>query len=117
MTNQHRLHLFAFDVTHPPVPDQPVYGLRFSPSWREMIWPGRSEGCHVKTPGLASLREELMQLYPGLLYTRFDESALAGKRSEEHTSELQSRENIVCRLLLEKKNVNDINLSLLNVSL
>src|SRR5690606_39618632 len=30
----------------------------------------------------------------------------AGKyrRSEEHTSELQSRENLVCRLLLEKKN-------------
>src|SRR5690606_42047541 len=27
-----------------------------------------------------------------------------GKRSEEHTSELQSRENLVCRLLLEQKN-------------
>src|SRR5690606_39453540 len=27
----------------------------------------------------------------------------AGKRSEEHTSELQSRENLVCRLLLDKK--------------
>src|SRR5690606_41728135 len=27
-----------------------------------------------------------------------------GMRSEEHTSELQSRENLVCRLLLEKKN-------------
>src|SRR5690606_41529042 len=26
-------------------------------------------------------------------------------RSEEHTSELQSRENLVCRLLLEKKKV------------
>src|SRR5690606_41976151 len=26
-------------------------------------------------------------------------------RSEEHTSELQSRENIVCRLLLEKKKI------------
>src|SRR5690606_41584448 len=26
-----------------------------------------------------------------------------GVRSEEHTSELQSRENLVCRLLLEKK--------------
>src|SRR5436309_3839670 len=26
-----------------------------------------------------------------------------GGRSEEHTSELQSRENLVCRLLLEKK--------------
>src|SRR5436309_8702716 len=28
-------------------------------------------------------------------------------RSEEHTSELQSRENLVCRLLLEKKNSAD----------
>src|SRR5690606_41244695 len=28
---------------------------------------------------------------------------LARKRSEEHTSELQSRENLVCRLLLDKK--------------
>ena len=27
-----------------------------------------------------------------------------GRRSEEHTSELQSRRNLVCRLLLEKKN-------------
>src|SRR5207302_11406463 len=27
-------------------------------------------------------------------------------RSEEHTSELQSRENLVCRLLLEKKKKN-----------
>src|SRR3712207_8573921 len=27
----------------------------------------------------------------------------AGKRSEEHTSELQSRQYLVCRLLLEKK--------------
>src|SRR5690606_39383427 len=30
------------------------------------------------------------------------------KRSEEHTSELQSRENLVCRLLLEKKKKNKI---------
>src|SRR5436309_11840217 len=28
---------------------------------------------------------------------------VAHARSEEHTSELQSRENLVCRLLLEKK--------------
>src|SRR5690606_41409085 len=28
---------------------------------------------------------------------------IAAERSEEHTSELQSRENLVCRLLLEKK--------------
>src|SRR5690606_40573194 len=30
-------------------------------------------------------------------------------RSEEHTSELQSRENLVCRLLLEKKKNNNEN--------
>src|SRR5260370_8987099 len=30
-------------------------------------------------------------------------SFLAGSRSEEHTSELQSHLNLVCRLLLEKK--------------
>src|SRR3712207_7538844 len=28
---------------------------------------------------------------------------MAGQRSEEHTSELQSRQYLVCRLLLEKK--------------
>src|SRR5690606_15005155 len=36
-------------------------------------------------------------------YYNYDTSLL---RSEEHTSELQSRENLVCRLLLEKKNRN-----------
>src|SRR5688572_31202426 len=30
------------------------------------------------------------------------------QRSEEHTSELQSQSNLVCRLLLEKKNAKDI---------
>src|SRR6266511_5569520 len=33
-------------------------------------------------------------------------------RSEEHTSELQSRENLVCRLLLEKKKKTNISISL-----
>src|SRR3712207_8019538 len=31
-----------------------------------------------------------------------------GKRSEEHTSELQSRQYLVCRLLLEKKKKTNI---------
>src|SRR5258707_11705666 len=34
-------------------------------------------------------------------------SSLAGLRSEEHTSELQSRQYLVCRLLLEKKKNNN----------
>src|SRR5690606_31740726 len=33
----------------------------------------------------------------------FSLGSLTDIRSEEHTSELQSRENLVCRLLLEKK--------------
>ena len=32
-----------------------------------------------------------------------DDGRTNGMRSEEHTSELQSRRNLVCRLLLEKK--------------
>src|SRR2546430_12310409 len=31
----------------------------------------------------------------------------SGTRSEEHTSELQSQSNLVCRLLLEKKKTNE----------
>src|SRR3712207_8643184 len=45
-------------------------------------------------------RSTLRQVYAALAITV---SALAA-RSEEHTSELQSRQYIVCRLLLEKKN-------------
>src|SRR2546430_3131439 len=43
----------------------------------------------------------------------FDEQAVGqaeqylGIRSEEHTSELQSQSNLVCRLLLEKKKTNN----------
>src|SRR3712207_7909808 len=36
----------------------------------------------------------------------YDRDAMAEEiRSEEHTSELQSRQYLVCRLLLEKKNI------------
>src|SRR5207302_10543711 len=39
----------------------------------------------------------------GLVAARNAPRHLGHRRSEEHTSELQSRENLVCRLLLEKK--------------
>src|SRR5688572_32408285 len=35
--------------------------------------------------------------------TRYDGPVIPCSRSEEHTSELQSQSNLVCRLLLEKK--------------
>src|SRR3989442_3085643 len=36
------------------------------------------------------------------------------RRSEEHTSELQSRPHLVCRLLLEKKKMSDFRLRMLS---
>src|SRR5216683_8440164 len=40
--------------------------------------------------------------------TRPPHRASSSARSEEHTSELQSRSDLVCRLLLEKKNESQI---------
>src|SRR5690606_39623325 len=54
-------------------------------------------------PSAAPVHEELrLALDEVSRLTDGDPEELA--RSEEHTSELQSRENLVCRLLLEKKN-------------
>src|SRR3712207_8209712 len=39
---------------------------------------------------------------------RLREGDHSGRRSEEHTSELQSRQYLVCRLLLEKKKKTNI---------
>src|SRR5947208_11960846 len=43
------------------------------------------------------------QLWRILDFPRLDGGAEALRRSEEHTSELQSPDHLVCRLLLEKK--------------
>src|SRR5690606_39479014 len=49
----------------------------------------------------------IINLSNTFFYNIFIAGFVGGKlfyyRSEEHTSELQSRENLVCRLLLEKK--------------
>src|SRR5690242_21402263 len=51
-------------------------------------------------PSWSPITESLGSLAVGAM----DVSPTAGGRSEEHTSELQSHVNLVCRLLLEKKN-------------
>src|SRR5258707_6349504 len=56
----------------------------------------RSRCCQQEAP---STREEAGQ--GGCC--REEGRARSGERSEEHTSELQSRQYLVCRLLLEKK--------------
>src|SRR5690606_9587380 len=58
----------------------------------------------------AGNRYEFTEIYnvvedaaPDILAFGFSPNPVIEQRSEEHTSELQSRENLVCRLLLEKK--------------
>src|SRR5690606_41883342 len=72
----------------------------------------RSSDLYLNLPiyrnsGLHNLRNKnpLLLLKYNRLYSRFPYSVFRQppSRSEEHTSELQSRENLVCRLLLEKK--------------
>src|SRR5205085_3692484 len=59
---------------------------------RSTLFPYTSSS-DLHRPQLHHLQLTLMSTYPLLLH-----------RSEEHTSELQSQSNLVCRLLLEKKN-------------
>src|SRR2546427_6761807 len=61
--------------------------------------PGCSTGC-----GAVGMSERMLYQRRGSCDSssrNFEESQLP--RSEEHTSELQSQSNLVCRLLLEKK--------------
>src|SRR2546427_6111369 len=51
---------------------------------------------------IRAVRERRFVVLPGSLFERPGPRAA---RSEEHTSELQSQSNLVCRLLLEKKNL------------
>src|SRR2546430_928768 len=57
----------------------------------------------------AALRQRLPQLDIPTLERMFNQRRELGgdPRSEEHTSELQSQSNLVCRLLLEKKKEKD----------
>src|SRR3712207_8480523 len=55
-------------------------------------------GASVSRERLAALGYRLI-VYPVAAFS----AAVAATRSEEHTSELQSRQYLVCRLLLEKK--------------
>src|SRR5699024_11244634 len=57
-------------------------------------------GCE----GMAIKRQVLRAEVEELILERLLESRWLQDRSEEHTSELQSRFDLVCRLLLEKKN-------------
>src|SRR5437016_11949484 len=82
---------FTDSVTGPPLPPYKTAGT--CPVWRNRrasFFPRLLRGApSTTTPSARSA----MALFPSF-------------RSEEHTSELQSLTNLVCRLLLEKKKTN-----------
>src|SRR5690606_39512054 len=85
-----------------------LHTLFRSPSRRPSSGSGRSSTiCPTRWAGVPSVRAgagETMDVGGTRGVTAGAAAVAAGARSEEHTSELQSRENLVCRLLLEKKN-------------
>src|SRR2546430_11442446 len=66
---------------------------------------GLIEGATVRLAGVQIGRVTSVDLppHPGGKVRKIDARDAANLRSEEHTSELQSQSNLVCRLLLEKK--------------
>src|SRR3989475_3951801 len=75
-----------------PVRGRHIHDPEFEPLWDAIEELGVPVGFHPT--GQSSLRDDI-----------------ARRRSEEHTSELQSQSNLVCRLLLEKKKKKQIALN------
>src|SRR5690625_7088849 len=74
-----------------------VTGACELPDGVEMVMPGDNVQMNVTLIHPVAMEE-------GLRFAVREGGRTVGARSEEHTSELQSRGHLVCRLLLEKKN-------------
>src|SRR2546430_9810187 len=73
--------------------------------FRSSGFAGAVQTDHHQAGGIAAqLQDRVLRAeqFDQFVVNDFDD-LLAGLRSEEHTSELQSQSNLVCRLLLEKK--------------
>src|SRR5690606_39333685 len=70
------------------------------PGWRNRL---RREGSGCKMTSSEDCVSADDTSGGGFRQAAVQVTVLSHHRSEEHTSELQSRENLVCRLLLEKK--------------
>src|SRR5207302_9492469 len=92
--------LLSFSLMIPPPPSSTLfpYTTLFRSGRRR-----RGAGPRRRRPAVRAAHPAT-PLAPG----RAGPAARRPVRSEEHTSELQSRENLVCRLLLEKKKKNDV---------
>src|SRR5256886_1308582 len=82
-----------------------LFGIPESPRW--LVKKGRTNeaGDVLRLTGEENAEQELREIVESIDAEHVTSDALftAKYRSEEHTSELQSQSNLVCRLLLEKK--------------
>src|SRR5205085_9923956 len=105
-----RIHLhslsfhLSFFFNHPPTPE--IYTLSLHDALPISTWCGTTGSttiCSAMTPRHSTCSPGTRIPLTFRLRTSND-----GGRSEEHTSELQSQSNLVCRLLLEKKKKKNI---------
>src|SRR2546427_217497 len=78
---------------------------RPSPTLRPSAWATMARVNSSRTLLWTRKRVGEMQTWPALRNLDAPAAFTARARSEEHTSELQSQSNLVCRLLLEKKKI------------
>src|SRR5690606_40494159 len=81
----------TFNHTPAIVPQSIIDGLQY-----------QCQKMNAETPPPIFQRGQRVLIQDGC-FKDLEAIVMANSRSEEHTSELQSRENLVCRLLLEKK--------------
>src|SRR5205807_8587527 len=104
------LYTSCFSPLTPPSPSTlfPYTTLFRSADQGRRLWSKEAlqpDGCHVGLANHGHLAgQDILALVGPALQNTQDADPFFGRRSEEHTSELQSPCNLVCRLLLEKKN-------------
>src|SRR5690349_25063452 len=93
------LSFYFLIIRRPPRSTLFPYTTLFRSAAEPVLALGRRAGA-ARRPGNALGRSRAGAPQPAAARTA------AARRSEEHTSELQSRRDLVCRLLLEKKKKN-----------
>src|SRR5690606_41499671 len=102
------LSLFFLRILRPPRSTLFPYTTLFRSPVRDLAAAGALERAHQLEHRIAGAGAEVHGERPRVREQPLERGQVAARqvdhvRSEEHTSELQSRENLVCRLLLEKK--------------
>src|SRR5207249_5368522 len=101
--NTHFLNLLPNGASVPPVDRIPLYEVYMRMA-EELAKRSTCVRLQVGTVVTDQLLENVLAIGDHRAYLQPHAGRPLRQRSEEHTSELQSRFDLVCRLLLEKKN-------------